>query len=91
MTAHDAVDLGRGAIVTALMVGSPVLIVGMVVGLVIGLVQALTQIQDQTVAFVPKMAAMVLAISFFLPWLIQLMIDYCENLMADIPRLIGAG
>ena len=44
----------------ALLIGSPVLLAGMVVGLLIGLFQALTQIQEQTVAFVPKIVAMVL-------------------------------
>jgi flagellar biosynthetic protein FliQ len=91
MTEYEAIDLGRGAIITALLVGAPVLIVGMVVGLVIGLVQALTQIQDQTVAFVPKIVAMVLALSLFLPWLIQLMVEYSRGLFAGIPRLIGLG
>ena len=91
MTATDAIDLGRDAIVTALLISSPVLVVGMLVGLVIGLIQALTQVQDQTLAFVPKIAAMVLALSFFLPWLIQLMIEYCESLLMNIPQLIGAG
>lgn len=91
MTAQTAIDLGRDAIVTALLLGSPVLIVGMLVGLIVGLVQALTQVQDQTLAFVPKIAAMVLALSFFLPWLIQLMLEYCHNLFTNIPGMLGAG
>ena len=52
MDPQDAIDLGREAIITALMIGSPVLLVGVVVGLLIGLVQAVTQIQDQTLSFV---------------------------------------
>jgi flagellar biosynthetic protein FliQ len=91
MTPYQAIDLGRDAIVTALLMGSPVLVIGMLVGLAIGLIQALTQIQDQTLAFVPKIAAMVLALSIFLPWIIQLMVEYCEDLIANIPRMIGAG
>jgi flagellar biosynthetic protein FliQ len=91
MPAHHAIDLGRDAITTALLMGSPVLIVGMLVGLVIGLIQALTQIQDQTLAFVPKIAAMVLALSIFLPWFIQLMVEYCQGLFVNIPQMIGAG
>ena len=69
MEPQDAIDLGRDAIMIALLIGAPVLTVGMLVGLTIGLLQALTQVQDQTIAFVPKIIAMVLALGFFLPWL----------------------
>ncbi len=91
MQAHDAIDLGREAIATALWVSAPVLIVGMIVGLLIGLLQALTQIQDQTISFVPKIIAMVLALGFTLPWLVQTMTDYSEALILNIPRLIMGG
>ena len=85
MDASDAIDLGREAIWTALMVGSPVLLAGMAVGLLIGLLQALTQIQEQTVAFVPKIVAMVLALSITLPWLIARMVQYSTELIEGIP------
>ena len=54
MDAQSAIDLAREALWTTLFVASPVLIAALVVGLVIGLLQALTQIQEQSVAFVPK-------------------------------------
>jgi flagellar biosynthetic protein FliQ len=91
MDPTDAVDLARDALMTALMIGAPVLLVGVVVGLVIGLLQALTQIQDQTISFVPKIVAMVAAIGFCLPWLIQVMMEYTETLFGDIPRTIVGG
>ena len=59
MQPQDAIDLGREAIVIATLISAPVLVAGMVVGLIVGLIQALTQIQEQTVAFVPKLIAMV--------------------------------
>ena len=85
MEPQDAIDIGREAIVMALLIASPVLVVGMSVGLLIGLFQALTQIQEQTVAFVPKIAAMVLALSFALPWLIARMLQYSNDLIGGIP------
>ena len=91
MESQDAIDLGRQAIIVALMIGAPVLIVGMVVGLAIGLLQALTQIQDQTISFVPKIVAMVVALGVCLPWLIQMMAEYSEDLIANIPRVISGG
>jgi flagellar biosynthetic protein FliQ len=87
----DAIDLGREALLTALLIGSPMLLVGVAVGLVIGLVQALTQIQDQTISFVPKILAMVAAMAICLPWLIQRMIEYSQDLIANIPHLISGG
>jgi flagellar biosynthetic protein FliQ len=88
MTPHDAIDLGRTAILTALVIGSPILLVGAAVGLVIGLVQALTQVQDQTVSFVPKIIAMVTALFLCLPWLIHRMMEYSEDLISNIPSLL---
>ncbi len=88
MDPNHAIQLGREAIWTALLVGSPVLIVGMVVGLLIGLLQALTQIQEQTISFVPKIAAMVLALGIMLPWLIAMMVHYASNLITGIPDML---
>ncbi len=85
MGPQDAIDLGREAIWTALLVGAPVLLAGMAVGLIVGLLQALTQIQEQTIAFVPKIVAMVLVLSFTLPWLIARMLEYSGELIGGIP------
>jgi flagellar biosynthetic protein FliQ len=68
-----------------LILGAPLLVIGMIVGLAIGLLQALTQIQDQTVSTVPKLVAMTLAIVVCMPWLADRMIDYSRNLFLEIP------
>ncbi len=85
MDAQYAIDLGRQAIWTALLIGAPVLLSGMFMGLLIGLLQALTQIQEQTIAFVPKIVAMVLVLSFAMPWLITKMMEYSSDLITGIP------
>ena len=69
-----------------LLISSPVLIAGLVVGLVIGLLQALTQIQEQTIAFVPKIVVMTLALSLSLPWLATHLLEYVRRLITDIPQ-----
>jgi flagellar biosynthetic protein FliQ len=86
MDAQAAVDLGREAMNMTMLIGSPVLISGMFVGLIIGLLQAITQIQEQTVAFVPKLIVMVLVLSLTLPWLINQMVQYSEDLITQIPN-----
>ncbi|MEN6449910.1 MAG: flagellar biosynthesis protein FliQ [Thermoguttaceae bacterium] len=85
MDVQDAIDLGRHALWTMLLIGSPVLLAGMIVGLVIGLLQAVTQVQEQSVAFVPKLVAMLLVLSVTLPWLIGQMVHYTSELIAGIP------
>jgi flagellar biosynthesis protein FliQ len=85
MDTQDVIDIGREAIWNMLLIGGPVLAAGMVVGLLIGLLQALTQIQEQTVAFVPKLVAMILVLSLTLPWLIARMVQYSNDLIAGIP------
>lgn len=85
MAAQDAIDLVRNAIVMSLILGAPVLMIGMLVGLFVGLIQALTQIQDQTVSTVPKLVAMTIAIMVALPWMTDQLLDYSRNLIREIP------
>ena len=85
MDAQDAIDLGREALWTMLLIGSPVLVAGMIVGIVVSLFQALTQIQEQTVVFVPKIIVMLLVLSVSLPWLISQMLQYTTELISGIP------
>jgi flagellar biosynthetic protein FliQ len=88
MNPQDAVDLGREALVTTMLIGAPILLVGLAVGLGVGLLQALTQVQDQTVAFVPKLLAMGAAVVVCLPWLLRQLMDYAESVITNIPHTI---
>lgn len=88
MDPQDAIDLGREAVMITLLLCSPVLAAGMIVGLVIGLLQAVTQIQEQTVAFVPKLIAMIVVLSLTLPWLINQMVEYSQDLINRIPETL---
>ena len=65
----DSLDLVRDALVLSLMLSAPILAVGLLVGLTVSIVQAVTQIQDQTLSFVPKIAAMLLVAVALLGWL----------------------
>lgn len=88
MTPQDAVDLGRQAANMMLLVGAPLLVCALVVGLVVGLLQAVTQIQEQTVSFVPKLLAMIVVLSLCLPWIVQRMVEYSQQLIANIPNTL---
>ena len=80
MDAATAVDLCRETLMSAVIIAAPVLLVGMAAGLLVGLMQALTQVQDQTVAFVPKILAMAAVLVACLPWLLTKMVDFQRGL-----------
>ena len=76
MDPTTAIDLCRTTLLSAVVIAPPMLIIGMVAGLLVGLMQALTQIQDQTVAFVPKILAMAGVLVVCLPWLVMRMVEF---------------
>ena len=76
MDVSEAMDLGRQAIVLLLVLGAPVLLVGLVVGLIVGLLQAVTQVQEHTLSLVPKIAAMLLALAAFGPWMLTRLVEF---------------
>jgi flagellar biosynthetic protein FliQ len=80
MELNEALELGRHAFYTALMTAAPILVIGLVVGLVLSLIQAVTQLQEQTLTFVPKIAAMVVAAVYFIPWIAVRMVEFTEEM-----------
>ena len=76
MNMDQATDLIRQTLLLALVVSAPMLIIGLVVGVVVSLLQAVTQIQEQTLTFVPKIAAMVAAAMLLMPWIGHRLLEY---------------
>jgi len=83
------VDLARNAIVTALLLSAPLLLVALATGLVISVVQAVTQIQEQTLSFVPKLFAVAAAFLIALPWMLQIMVRYTVELFRSFPSFVS--
>ena len=83
MDAASAVDLCRATLMSAVVIAAPMLLVGMAAGVSVGLMQALTQIQDQTVAFVPKILAMAAVLIACLPWLVVRMVDFTQKVFEN--------
>ncbi len=80
--------MGMEAIKTVILLSAPVFIAGMAVGLAVSIFQALTQIQEMTLTFVPKIVAVFLALLFFMPWMMRLMLDFTGGLLTNIPAYI---
>lgn len=69
-------------------VSAPILVTAVVVGVAVGLLQSITQIQEQTLSFVPKFAAVGVAIALSGSWMLQTMISFTRDLVAGIPGLL---
>ena len=87
MTGPEVLDVARDAIITLVLVSSPLMLVGLAVGVAISLLQALTQIQEMTLVFVPKILAIFVALLVALPF----MADELQGQMARIAaRIVDA-
>ena len=80
MNETEIVTLAQQAIWLTLKLGMPIMMIGLVVGLIVALFQALTQIQEMTLAFVPKILAIFAAIYIFLPMFAISMSEYMQYL-----------
>lgn len=89
MTPQYVLALGKEAIWLTLTVSAPMLILGLVVGVAISIFQAVTQIHEMTLTFVPKIVAVALAMLIFLPWIINLLLDFTSRLFSSLPTLVG--
>ncbi|CAN5909778.1 flagellar biosynthesis protein FliQ [soil metagenome] len=87
MTPQLVVDLARNSIMVALMLSAPMLIVALVLGLLVSVLQAVTQIQEQTLAFVPKLLGVAAVFLIALPWILQTLIRYTTELFRSIPSM----
>jgi flagellar biosynthetic protein FliQ len=85
MTPEMVLQLGRNALEMTLILAGPVLLFGLIAGLIVAVFQALTQINEMTLIFIPKIAATVLAIALFGPWMLQKLINYTTALFEAIP------
>ena len=72
-----------------LLVATPMLGLGLIVGLMVSVFQATTSIQEQTLAFIPKIVAVFVAILIFGPWMLRIMVEYVTNMLVNLPQYIG--
>lgn len=87
MSHQLVIELARHTMTVALMLAAPLLLVALVVGLLVSIVQAVTQIQEQTLAFVPKLFAIAAATLFALPWMLRVLVQYTVELYRMIPGI----
>ena len=71
MTPETVISIAEEGIWMVLLICGPLLLLALVVGLIVSIFQATTQIQEQTLAFIPKIVAVLLGIIFFGPWMLE--------------------
>jgi len=89
MTPELALTELRGGLAMVLWVGGPLLLAVLVVGVVVGVIQAATQLNEPTIAFIAKAAALTAALFAIGNWLMAWLVDYTVTLFQRIPHLIG--
>ncbi|MDE3838531.1 flagellar biosynthetic protein FliQ [Bacillus methanolicus] len=89
MTSEAVISIAEQGIYTVLMISGPLLLLALVVGLIVSIFQATTQIQEQTLAFIPKIIAVLLGVVFFGPWMLSHMLSYANEIFSNLTRFIG--
>ena len=81
-------QIGKEALKTALLVAGPALIVSLVVGLMVSVFQVVTSLQDQTIAFVPKVIMVLLVVAISFPWMIQVMVRFTTHMFTEFNSVV---
>lgn len=80
MDIDQATDLVRNTLIVALLIASPLLLIGLVVGVIVSILQALTQIQEQTLVFVPKILVMGIIAIMLMPWIGMRIMEFTRTM-----------
>ena len=88
MDQDTVINIAQNALLVTLYVSAPLLGLSLLVGLVVSIFQATTQIQEQTLSFIPKILAVIVAIAVFGSWMLRVLMEYTNNLYQNINQYI---
>ena len=88
MTEQTVIDLGLHAIWIACLISAPALLDILITGLIVSVLQAATQINEQTLAFIPKIIVMTIALALTGPWILETFIHYTIGIFNRIPTIM---
>ena len=89
MSQETIMSIMQSAIWTVIFVSAPPLLMGLIVGLIVSLFQTITSIQEATLAFVPKILAVFLALVIFGAWMLNILTDFVITLFDQIPNYLA--
>jgi len=89
MTSEYVLYLSRETLSTAILILAPILGAGLTVGLTVGIFQAVTSINEMTLTFIPKMAAVGMVLMLLIPWFLDIILTFTRELYAQIPLMVN--
>lgn len=89
MTQELLMQIAQSSVYTVLIVAAPALGIALLIGLMVSIFQATTQIQEQTLAFVPKIVGVFIIILVVGPWMLQTMLDFAMGILGNLHRFVG--
>jgi flagellar biosynthesis protein FliQ len=89
VSSEFVLNLAEKGIYTVLLVTGPLLILALAVGLLVSIFQATTQIQEQTLAFIPKIVAVLVGLVVFGPWMLTNMVEFTLDIFQNLNRFVG--
>ncbi|MEC2234067.1 flagellar biosynthesis protein FliQ [Bacillus subtilis] len=89
MSSEFVISMAEKAVYVTLLISGPLLAIALLVGLIVSIFQATTQIQEQTLAFIPKIVAVILALIFFGPWMLSTILSFTTELFSNLNRFAG--
>jgi flagellar biosynthesis protein FliQ len=89
MTPEFVVSFATDAIIVGVKLAAPLLITALVLGLLVSVFQAVTQIQEMTLAIIPKIVGIIAILILFLPWFLSTAMDFMAKVLGNIPFYIG--
>ena len=87
MNELDVIEIAREGLIVMLKIGSPILLIALITGLSISLIQALTQIQEMTLAFVPKILVIFVSLLIFMPFMMSTLTGFSHRMFDRIIAL----
>ena len=89
MTPETVMDISTRALEITIVLVTVILLPGLAVGVLVSVFQAATQINETTLSFVPKLLVTFLVLMLAGPWMLELLTEYMQGLISDIPSYIG--
>ncbi|MDM5316516.1 flagellar biosynthesis protein FliQ [Fictibacillus sp. b24] len=89
MDSQFVISLAEKGVYMTLLLCGPLLALALVVGLIVSIFQATTQIQEQTLAFIPKIVAVLVGLVFFGPWMLSQILGFTSNIFQNLHNYIG--
>lgn len=88
MDQSTVISIAQNALLLTIYVAAPMLGLSLIVGLAVSIFQATTQIQEQTLSFIPKILAIIIAIAVFGSWMLNMLVEYTNELYGNINQFI---